>query len=161
MNIYVINGPNLDRLGNRDTRIYGPESLQDLQDILTKAFPKVNLIFFQSNSEGDIIDKIHEAADGATAGIVINPGAYAHYSYAIADALEEVMDYIPAVEVHISNIHAREQFRHTTVTGANTMGIISGLGLFGYKYAIQFIIDFLNKYDRDETVGDPDLDLPF
>lgn len=135
MKILVINGPNLNLLGSREPDIYGK---QDYAALLAKLddFAKthsVTIDAFQSNSEGALIDKIH-AASGIYDGIVINPGAYTHYSIAILDALKAVD--IPAVEVHISNIAAREDFRHTSVTAAGCIGQISGLGFDSYFLAI-------------------------
>lgn len=143
MRIAVINGPNLNKLGSRDTYTYGRETLAETNAKLQKAFPDVELNFFQSNSEGEIIDTIQSAnADQSTVGIVINPGAYAHYSYAIADAMADCT--LPVVEVHISNIHAREDFRAKTVTGASAAAIISGCGRMGYQLAITYILSIDN-----------------
>lgn len=144
MNILVINGPNLNLLGKRRPDIYGNRSLHDLEFMLRSKFPSVSFSFVQSNSEGDIIDAIHNIGfSNEMVGIVINPGAYAHYSYAIADALESVP--CPAVEVHISNIAAREEFRRTSVTAAQCVGVISGLGFDGYSAAVRFLIERSNE----------------
>jgi len=135
MKVLVINGPNLNRLGLREPEIYGSKTLTDLEkDLLTKG-EKVNceVTCFQSNHEGDLIDAIHEASEQYH-GIVINPGAFTHYSYAIRDAIASIS--IPVIEVHISNIHAREEFRHTSVTAPVTVGQIIGLGFKGYELAI-------------------------
>lgn len=133
--IYVINGPNLNRLGKREPHIYGAQTLKDLENMLNELSEKLNcqFIFKQSNHEGDIIDWIHEAEDNEAFGIIINPGAFTHYSYAIRDAIASIQ--IPVVEVHISNVHARETFRHTSVVSPVTKGQIVGFGLLGYKLA--------------------------
>ncbi len=136
MKILVINGPNLNLLGSREPSIYGK---QDYAALLAQfdEFAKKNGITidaFQSNSEGALIDRIHAAA-GVYDGIVINPGAYTHYSIAILDALKAID--VPAIEVHLSNIAAREDFRHTSVTAAGCIGQISGLGFDSYFLAIE------------------------
>lgn len=139
MRIAIINGPNLNKLGSRDPEIYGSETLEQTNIKLRNAFPAVELQFFQSNSEGEIIDFIqHADSDPDTMGIVINPGAYAHYSYAIADAIADCE--IPVVEVHISNIHARENFRSKSVTGASADAVITGCGRKGYELAVNYIL---------------------
>lgn len=135
----IINGPNLNLLGKRQPEIYGNESFESFLQRLRDRFPVTPIEFFQSNFEGDIIHKIHELGYNTPEckGIVINPGAYAHYSYAIADAIASID--IPVVEVHISNITAREDFRKKSVTAPCCKGIISGLGLEGYELAISFL----------------------
>lgn len=135
MKILVINGPNLNLLGSREPDIYGKQDYAALLNRLDD-FAKthdITIDAFQSNSEGALIDKIHAAA-GVYDGIVINPGAYTHYSIAILDALKAVD--VPAVEVHLSNIASREDFRHTSVTAAGCIGQISGLGFDSYFLAI-------------------------
>jgi len=131
----VLNGPNLNRLGVREPGVYGSETLVDLETrLLTRGEHEgIEVTCFQSNHEGDLIDAIHEA-DGQYNGIIINPGAFTHYSYAIRDAIVSVS--IPTIEVHISNVHAREDFRHTSVTAAVTAGQIVGLGIQGYELAM-------------------------
>lgn len=133
--IYVINGPNLNRLGKREPHIYGAKTLQDLEKMLNELSEPLQcqFIFKHSNHEGDIIDWIHEAEDKEAVGIIINPGAFTHYSYAIRDAIASVAT--PVVEVHISNVHARETFRHTSVISPVTKGQIVGFGFYGYKLA--------------------------
>ncbi|PGT87636.1 type II 3-dehydroquinate dehydratase [Bacillus sp. AFS040349] len=135
MKVLVINGPNLNRLGLREPEIYGSKTLTDLEKDLLTFGEKVSceVTCFQSNHEGDLIDAIHEASEQYH-GIVINPGAFTHYSYAIRDAIASIS--IPVIEVHISNIHAREEFRHTSVTAPVTVGQIIGLGFKGYELAI-------------------------
>lgn len=137
--ILIINGPNLDMLGKREPGIYGNETIEDLQKKITEHAKKIGcgVEFFQSNFEGGIIDAIHKTFEGFD-GIVINPGAFTHYSYAIRDALASVPT--PAVEVHISNTHKREEFRHTSVTAPMCMGQICGLGTDGYLYALEALV---------------------
>lgn len=139
MHIRIINGPNLNLLGKRRPEIYGSETFEQTLDNIRKEFPGIDIRYFQSNSEGEIIDLIHGAAAEEALGIVLNPGAYAHYSLAIADALESVD--VPAVEVHISNIHAREEFRHKSVTARTACAIIAGCGRMGYSLAIRYLLD--------------------
>lgn len=134
-NIAVLNGPNLDRLGKRDPEIYGSQTLSDLETGLRDAFPGVAFEFYQSNHEGALVDKISELAEGSCDGIVFNPGAYSHTSIALRDAITGSK--IPTIEVHISNIHGRERFRHHSHTGAVSKGVIAGLGLAGYHFATQ------------------------
>ena len=137
MKFLVINGPNLNLLGSREPGIYGTSGYAQLcQMIQEKAAQHGSTAAcFQSNSEGAIIDAIHGAVGNFDA-IVINPGAYTHYSYAILDALKAVE--VPAMEVHISNIHQREEFRHRSVTAAGCVGQICGLGLYGYLAAMEY-----------------------
>lgn len=139
MHILVINGPNLNFLGIRERGIYGTENYEYLVDLLTKAAVEkgIELDLFQSNHEGAIIDKIQEAYHKEVDGIIINPGAFTHYSYAIRDALASVN--MMKIEVHISNVHKREEFRHTSVTIPVCDGQIVGLGLNGYLLAMEAI----------------------
>ncbi len=136
----VLNGPNLNLLGLREPGIYGSKTLTDLeQDLLAFAEnEQIEIVCFQSNHEGDLIDAIHEAVNQYD-GIVINPGAFTHYSYAIRDAIASIQ--LPVIEVHISNVHTREEFRHTSVTAPVTMGQIIGLGFIGYILAIRALMD--------------------
>lgn len=136
--IVIINGPNLNLTGKREPSIYGTEGLDDFLQHLVNLFPECNLIFRQSNVEGELINWLHEFGFTAT-GIVINPGAYAHTSIAIADALRAISS--PAIEVHISNISARETYRHSLLTGAACIGVISGLGLKGYQVAVNYFAE--------------------
>lgn len=135
----IINGPNLNLLGKREPEIYGTTSMEKYFADLCKCFPDDDFIYFQNNSEGEIIDKIHWGGYSADdcKGIIINPGAYAHYSYAIADALMSVG--VPAVEVHISNIMAREEHRRKSVTASACRAMICGCGLKGYELAVAFL----------------------
>ena len=134
MKFLIINGPNLNLLGRRDPTIYGSDTLADINEFIKKHFKKDHFEFFQSNHEGDIIEKIQQTDDQYN-GIVINPGAYAHYSYAIRDALEFCP--VPVIEVHLSNIYEREKFRHVSVTAPVCVGIITGEGKQGYIKAVK------------------------
>jgi 3-dehydroquinate dehydratase-2 len=135
MNILVVNGPNLNLLGEREPQIYGSETLVDIATALQAAFPAHAFHFFQSNHEGELIDRLHEAfRDGALNGVLINPGGFSHTSVALRDALGALI--IPKVEVHLSNIHARESFRHTSITAGACDGLISGFGAFGYRLGV-------------------------
>ncbi len=139
--IAVINGPNLNRLGKREPEIYGAQTLDDLERLVRESPPAANarLDFFQSNHEGAIIDKLAEFADRGFSGIVINPGGLTHTSVALRDAIAATG--LPAVEVHISNIYTREEFRHRSLTAGACVGVISGLGFHGYVAALQFLTD--------------------
>ena len=133
--ILILNGPNLNLLGKREPGVYGNQSFEDYFETLKGLFPDIELHYFQSNHEGALIDKIHEV--GFTFdGIVINAGGYTHTSIALADALSAVTT--PAVEVHISNIHAREEFRHHSYLTSRCKGMICGLGLRGYELAVRY-----------------------
>ena len=135
--ILILNGPNLNLLGKREPGVYGNESFEDYFEKLKSAFSDIELHYFQSNHEGALIDKIHET--GFTFdGIIINAGGLTHTSVALADALSAVTT--PAVEVHISNIHAREAFRHHSYLTSRCKGMICGLGLRGYEFALQYFI---------------------
>ncbi len=138
-NIIILNGPNLNLLGKREPEVYGKQNFHDYFTTLEKIHKdKLNLFYFQSNHEGKIIDKIHEIGFSFD-GIILNAGAYTHTSIAIADALSAVKT--PTIEVHISNVYAREPFRHKSYLSAYCKGIIVGFGLNGYNLAIQ---SFLN-----------------
>lgn len=145
MKILVINGPNINFLGIREREIYGAESYDYLVKLIEEKAEKENLDIdmFQSNHEGAIIDRIQEAYTDGTEGIVINPAAYTHYSIGIRDALSPLS--IPKVEVHISNIHKREEFRHTCVTTPACDGQICGLGLKGYLLGIDAVKSMANS----------------
>jgi 3-dehydroquinate dehydratase-2 len=136
--VIIINGPNLNLLGKREEKIYGSKSFDDLKNELEKiAEGKVELSYFQSNHEGEIIDKIHQCIKNFDY-IIINPGALTHYSYGIRDAL--VASKIPAIEVHISNIFAREEWRSISVISPAVRGVIVGFGLGVYRIALDHII---------------------
>ena len=131
MKILILNGPNLNLLGTREPKIYGNISMENVFEDLKKSFPQHELSYYQSNIEGEIINRLQENNFEA---LVINPGAFTHYSYAIADCLKNISQ--PKIEVHISNIYKREEFRQKSVTAANTDGVLSGFGLKGYELAI-------------------------
>ena len=136
--VVVVNGPNLNLLGKREPEIYGTRSLDDLErTVNTKAAELgIDVSFYQSNSEGEIIDFLHQHGPGSL-GIVINPAALAHYSLALYDCLQALA--LPVVEVHISNIHAREEFRSKSVTARAARGVITGLGFAGYELALEYL----------------------
>ncbi len=138
--IYVLNGPNLNLLGTRQPEVYGHETLADVQARMVSRAGELGLEidFFQSNHEGEIIDKIHQARAKAD-GIIINPAAYSHTSVAILDALNTFEK--PVIEVHISNIHKREAFRHHSFVSARAEGVIAGLGTLGYVLALDYFVD--------------------
>ena len=137
--IVVINGVNLDRLGKREPQIYGSETLADLTAMLDKRAAELGfeLIHFQSNHEGEIIDKIAELSDSGIRLGIINPAAFTHTSVALRDCIAG--SEIQFVEVHISNIYKREEFRHNSLTAASCVGVISGLGLQGYLIALDYL----------------------
>lgn len=133
--ILIINGPNLNLLGRREPDIYGSATMQSCLTGLRSAFPELSLDYFQSNSEGAIIDKLHaEGFDASLTGIVLNAGAYTHTSLAIADAISAID--VPVIEVHISNVHAREEIRHRSLISPVCRGVIAGFGLDSYRLAI-------------------------
>ena len=141
MNILILNGPNLNLLGQREPDVYGAQTYDGLRRELTACAAElgIKIRFFQSNHEGALIDTLHEAMDQQTDGVVFNPAAFTHYSYALRDAIKSVR--IPTVEVHLSNIAAREDFRHESVIAPVCAGQISGLGIDGYKLAMRFLRD--------------------
>ena len=138
MKILIINGVNLNMLGTREPEVYGNRDYNSLCMEITEFGAQIgtDIEVVQSNIEGEIVNFIH-AAQGKYDGIIINPGAYTHYSYAILDALKSIN--VPAIEVHISNVHAREEFRHNSVTAAACIGQICGLGIDSYKLAIRYL----------------------
>lgn len=140
--ILVINGPNINFLGIREKGIYGSQNYETLVSMINDKAKElgVEVEVFQSNSEGGIIDRIQQAYYENIDGIVINPGAYTHYSIAIRDALGSIEN-VPKIEVHISNVHKREEFRHTSVTVPVCNGQVVGLGLKGYLYAMEAVLD--------------------
>jgi 3-dehydroquinate dehydratase-2 len=138
MNISIINGPNLNLLGKRETDIYGNMPFEKFLDGLKSKFPQLTFHYFQSNVEGELINELQRVGFDH-AGIVFNPGGYTHTSVAIGDAIAAIK--APVVEVHISNVHAREEFRKLSHVSGKSVGSIFGLGLKGYELAVQFLID--------------------
>jgi 3-dehydroquinate dehydratase-2 len=136
--VVVVHGPNLNLLGKREPHIYGTRSLDDLNQVVRAKAEKLGLEVraFQSNHEGEIIDFLQKEAPGS-AGVVINPGALSHYSLALYDCLQALA--LPVVEVHLSNIHAREEFRSRSVTARAARGVITGLGFVGYEMALEYL----------------------
>ncbi len=137
MRIQIINGPNINLLGKREPGIYGSTSFEDYLQILKERYPEVEIAYFQSNVEGEMIDKIHET--GFTCGgIILNAGAYTHTSIALQDAIRAVS--APVIEVHISNVHAREEFRHKSMIACACRGVICGFGLDSYRLAMEALL---------------------
>ena len=132
MKIIIINGPNLNLLGTREPDIYGSETMEARLDLLKKEFANDEILFYQSNIEGEIINRLQDDDFDA---LVINPGAFTHYSFAIADCLKNISK--PKIEVHISNIYKREEFRKKSVTAEQCDAVLSGFGMKGYQLAIQ------------------------
>lgn len=136
--IHIINGPNLNLLGKREPEIYGAEGFETYLLQLIQEFPDVKIDYFQSNVEGELINAIQSAGVNAD-GVILNPAGYTHTSVAIGDAIAAIK--IPVVEVHLSNVHAREEFRKISHVSAKAKGTISGLGLHGYALALQYLIN--------------------
>jgi len=143
MTFMILNGPNLNLLGERDTKTYGAETLSDIENLLNKNYPEIDFIFVQSNHEGDLVDAIQSARTGGIDAIVANWGGFTHTSVAIHDALELLET--PKVEVHISNIHAREEFREHSITGRAMDGIITGFGVNSYLLGVEAALKLLSK----------------
>ena len=139
MNILIINGPNLNLLGKREKSVYGENSFESYLEFLRNKYSEHQLVYFQSNIEGELINTLHQYGFGDTDGIVLNAGAYTHTSRAISDAIRAI--YVPVIEVHISNIHAREAYRHTSMIAAACKGSIAGFGMDSYKLAIEALIN--------------------
>ncbi|MEM1056169.1 MAG: type II 3-dehydroquinate dehydratase [Bacteroidota bacterium] len=133
--VLVLNGPNLNRLGTREPEIYGAITLHDLEVSLREAFPELTLRFEQHNSEGGLIEALHAADTVETAGVVMNAAGYTHTSVALRDAVASIST--PVVEVHISNVYARESFRHTSLIAPLAAGVIVGFGVEGYRMAVR------------------------
>ena len=134
MKLLILNGPNLNLLGKREPAIYGSETFEAYLKVLQAKYPDIELHYFQSNIEGELIDKLHEVGFSFT-GIVLNAAAYTHTSVGIGDAVKGIE--IPVIEVHISNVHAREAFRHQSFIAPNAKGVIAGFGLKSYDLAIE------------------------
>lgn len=145
MHILIINGPNLNLLGRREPGIYGAQTFENYLETLRQAYPDVQIDYFQSNHEGDIIDRIHLAGYGSDTcdGIILNAGAYTHTSIAIHDAIKAIP--IPTIEVHISNVHTREEFRHHSFISPVAHGIIVGFGIDGYRLALEGLLKMLAR----------------
>ncbi|MEO5303815.1 MULTISPECIES: type II 3-dehydroquinate dehydratase [Corynebacterium] len=139
MTILVLNGPNLNRLGKRQPEIYGSESLADIESQVRAAAGEEEIVFFQSNHEGELIEQVHRAADEGWP-VIINPGGFTHTSVALRDALAEVADGAGFVEVHLSNVHAREAFRQHSYLSPLARGVIAGLGSYGYVAALGYLL---------------------
>ncbi len=137
MRLGIINGPNLNMLGVREPGVYGNRTLDDIIESLKEEFQSDDILDFQSNDEGELISKVQEWGMSLD-GIIINPGGYSHTSVALRDAIASITT--PVIEVHISNIHSREEFRHTTITGGACKAVISGLGAEGYSVALRYLI---------------------
>ena len=140
--ITVINGPNLDRLAKRQPEVYGSTTLRDLEQQIREEAEalSIEVNFVQSNHEGELIDAVHAAAD-ASHGVIINPGGFTHTSVALRDALAEIADGEGFVEVHISNVHARESFRRHSYLSPIAKGVIAGLGTYGYRAALRYFAE--------------------
>ena len=138
MKIQIINGPNLNLLGKREPEVYGNKTFDTFYAELKKRFPNVEFNYYQSNVEGEIINKLQETGFSGD-GIILNAGAYTHTSIAIHDAIASIKT--PVVEVHISNIYAREEFRHTSLITSKCAGLLTGFGMEGYALAVQFFIN--------------------
>lgn len=138
MKIQIINGPNLNLLGKREPGVYGSMSFEEYFESLKKRFPQIELHYFQSNVEGELVNKIQEVGFDFD-GIIINAGAYTHTSVAIHDAIGAIKS--PTVEVHISNVYAREEFRHKSLITSKCAGMLTGFGMDGYALALQFFIN--------------------
>ncbi|MFM2117569.1 MAG: type 3-dehydroquinate dehydratase [Bacteroidota bacterium] len=139
MKIAILNGPNLNLLGKREPALYGHQSFEDFFSALTSRYPSVIFSYFQSNVEGELINELHRVGFDYD-GIIFNPGGYTHTSVAIGDAIAAIRT--PVVEVHISNVHAREDFRRHSFVSPHAAGVLAGLGLQGYELALQW---FLNR----------------
>ncbi|TAH39220.1 MAG: type II 3-dehydroquinate dehydratase [Bacteroidetes bacterium] len=137
MKLLIINGPNLNLLGMREPGVYGAESFDSYLIRLRQSFPQVEFAFFQSNVEGEIINELHSSMNKMDA-VILNAGGYTHTSVSISDAIAAIN--IPVIEVHISNIHAREEYRHASLLAKNCKGVITGFGLDSYRLAVEALI---------------------
>ena len=139
MRLLILNGPNLNLLGSRETDVYGSASLADIEDGLPTAFPGVDFRFVQDNNEGALVNALQQAGADGLDGVVFNPGGYGHTSVALRDAIAAIAT--PVVEVHITNVHAREDFRQRLILSPVCRGVISGLGPAGYHLAVRSFIE--------------------
>lgn len=139
MKIMILNGPNLNLLGTRETDIYGQASLDEIESRLRESFPAVTFRFIQSNHEGGLVDALHEAEVEGMDGAVLNAAAYTHTSIALRDAIAAIG--VPVVEVHISNVHGRETFRRRSMISSVCRGQVTGLGIAGYRLAVSYFVD--------------------
>jgi len=137
MKIQIINGPNLNLLGKRETSIYGNQSFEEFLDLLKKRFPSLEIHYYQSNVEGELINKLHEVGFSFD-GIILNAGAYTHTSVAIHDAVGGIKT--PVVEVHISNVYGREEYRHKSLITSKCVGMLTGFGMEGYAMALNYLV---------------------
>ena len=138
MKVQIINGPNINLLGKREPSIYGSQSFEDYLVGLKKCYPQVEFDYFQSNVEGEMINKIHEVGFDCD-GIILNAGAYTHTSIALLDAIRAIT--APVIEVHISNVHKREEFRHKSMISCACLGVICGFGLSSYRLAVEALLE--------------------
>lgn len=138
MKVQIINGPNINLLGKREPSIYGSQSFEDYLVELKKCYPQVEFDYFQSNVEGEMINKIHEVGFDCD-GIILNAGAYTHTSIALQDAIRAIT--APVIEVHISNVHKREEFRHKSMISCACLGVICGFGLSSYRLAVEALLE--------------------
>ena len=139
MKIMVLNGPNLNLLGTRETDVYGQASLDEIEGRLRESFPEVSFRFVQTNHEGGLVDALHEAESNKMDGVVLNAAAYTHTSVALRDAIAAIS--VPVVELHISNVHRRETFRRRSMISSVCLGQITGLGIAGYRLAVSYFVD--------------------
>ena len=137
MKIQIINGPNLNLLGVREPGVYGNQSFEDYLKELKSRYAEIEIDYFQSNVEGELINKLHEIGFSYD-GVILNAGGYTHTSVALADAIAAIN--APVVEVHISNIYSREEYRHVSLTGKNCKGVLTGFGMEGYRLAIESLL---------------------
>ncbi|MFW0715502.1 type II 3-dehydroquinate dehydratase [Pedobacter sp. N23S346] len=137
MKVQIINGPNLNLLGVREPSIYGNTSIEDYVKELKAIYTDITIEYYQSNVEGELINKLHEVGFSLD-GIILNAGGYTHTSVALADAIAAIKT--PVVEVHISNIYAREEYRHVSLTGRNCQGVLTGFGMNGYRLALESLL---------------------
>jgi len=137
--LLILNGPNLNLLGRREPEVYGAATLADIEAELRAAFPEIEWTFAQHNGEGGLIDALHTADADGLDGVVFNPGGYAHTSVALRDAVASIS--VPVVEVHISNVHARDAFRHRLMIAPAAAGLVAGFGVTGYRLAVRYFVE--------------------